>query len=309
MDENNNYGMDEIKFEGPKDAPELICMIHGWPDDLHLWDRLASELLSTNKYRVLRVTMPGYSDNEEIRKMAGVLDPNFHEVATMIANVIKQYQKSSEDKAILVIHDWGSVTGVQLQRLFPGLVKKMVIMDVGPTDTASPISLIFAGIFYQYQNILAYLLWRYMPIIGAPIGDWLHRFQLKRFTNNYDKKFGEYRNLNQSASAAYYYYHYQMNFWLDWIGIRKNPMAPSPKNKSMNPSVPTLFLFGTTGLGHAFQDWSKELQKRNDSDVVSIEGDHWFMLKSPNATNKAVLEWLNFDEKGGKFTPQFRSSL
>ena len=93
-----------------------------------------------------------------------------------------------------------------------------------------------------------------------------------------------------------------MNFWLDWIGIRKNPMAPSPKNKSMNPSVPTLFLFGTTGLGRAFQDWSKELQKRNDSDVVSIEGDHWFMLKSPNATNKAVLEWLNFDEKGGKFT-------
>ena len=33
--------LDEVLVEGPEDAPELVCLIHGWPDDLHLWDDLA----------------------------------------------------------------------------------------------------------------------------------------------------------------------------------------------------------------------------------------------------------------------------
>ena len=39
--------MDDVLLQGPEEAAELICLIHGWPDDLHLWDDLVADLLET----------------------------------------------------------------------------------------------------------------------------------------------------------------------------------------------------------------------------------------------------------------------
>ena len=70
-------------MEGPDDAPELILFIHGWPDDLHLWDALSSDLLQTGRYRCLRCTLPGFGTRHG---KAGVpaLDPNFYEAAQLL---------------------------------------------------------------------------------------------------------------------------------------------------------------------------------------------------------------------------------
>ena len=181
--------MDEVLLEGPDSAPELVCMIHGWPDDLHLWDRLVADMLPTGKYRCLRVTMPGYGhrmgkrvgdgDGEHQQRRLPVSAPNFHEVAALIAAVIETRRQGSE-QVTLIVHDWGSVTGIQLQRAFPGLVKRMVVMDIGPVDDKSVKMMAGAGLYYQWMNQWAYLLWRYVPVVGESLGDWLHRASLRR---------------------------------------------------------------------------------------------------------------------------------
>ena len=38
--------LDEVLLEGPSDG-QLVTLIHGWPDDLHLWDDIVQDLLST----------------------------------------------------------------------------------------------------------------------------------------------------------------------------------------------------------------------------------------------------------------------
>lgn len=99
-------GMDDLLLEGPPEAPELVCLIHGWPDDLHLWDKLVADLLETGKYRCLRVTMPGFG-----HRMGKLVDgrsipvsaPNFHEVAQLIAKVIEAKRQGTE-QASLIVH-------------------------------------------------------------------------------------------------------------------------------------------------------------------------------------------------------------
>ena len=58
-------------------------------------------------------------------------------------------------------------------------------------------------------------------------------------------------------------------------------------------------MFGDSGLGSGFKEWGQALQARADCDVLKVPGNHWFMLKSPEQTNAAVIEWLDF-ELGGK---------
>lgn len=292
--------MDEVLLEGPESASELVCLIHGWPDSLHMWDDLVADLLRTGNYRCLRVTLPGFGnrmgktvtvDGKQVRMP--VCAPNFHKVAQLIAQVIEQ-KKNGTEQVTLIVHDWGSVTGIQLQRQFPDLVKRMVIMDVGPVDDGTLSTYVAMGVYYQWFNQMAYLMWRYVPVIGESFGNWMHRVQLRRF------KFEQWNkaDMNQSASAAYYYHHFQKDYWLQWLGGSPQIVGP-PTNGAPNPACPVLFLYGKKGLGRAFKPWYLELQKRSDSDVLEIPGNHWFMLKSPEQTSAAVLEWLEI-EGGGK---------
>jgi len=292
--------MDGILLEGPEHAQELICLIHGWPDDLHLWDHLVAALLKTGRYRCLRVTLPGYGDRmgkvqyaDGQRVRMPVRAPNFDEVARLIADVILQ-KRMGEEQVTLIAHDWGSVTGIQLQRQFPSLVRKMVLMDIGPID-APTFKMMFAmGAYYQWFNQLAFLIWRDIPVIGENLGNWMHRISLRRFkTETWNKG-----PMDQSASAAYYYHHFQKDYWLQWLGRSPQTVGPPLEGKP-NPSCPTLFLYGEKGLGGGFKPWYSDLHKRSDSDVLAIPGNHWFMLKSPEETSSAVLEWLGI-EGGGK---------
>ena len=311
--------MDDVIIEGPATGT-LVTLIHGWPDDLRMWDDLVSDLLSTGEYRCLRFTLPGYGN---LKKKSGrpVVDPNFHEVANLAADVVRQHQHQDDEKSILIIHDWGSVVGFNLQRLHPQLFSKMVVLDVGPTDDGSgstfrrAAGVIGMGLYYQWFNSAAYFTWRYVPIIGEWLGDSMHQYQVRRFKQFPDGRVHPRANLKQSASAAYFYHYYQANFWLDNFfpfSLRGgSPLAKPPTDPLQNPSVPTLFLYGDNkkSLGSYFGAWIKTLNQRKDSDVVVLPGDHWFMLWSPTETSAAIVKWLEMGDKGGKLGTSFKDRL
>jgi pimeloyl-ACP methyl ester carboxylesterase len=308
--------LDEVLLEGPSDG-QLVTLIHGWPDDLHLWDDIVQDLLSTGKFRCLRVTMPGYGkvNNEK------VIDPNFHEVADLIADVIQHYRRNHQEKSILMAHDWGSVVAFNLQRNFEHLISEMIIMDVGPIDLPFRSALIQGlrvvgmGLYYQWLNMLAYYLWRYIPIVGEPLGNAIHNFEVRRFKQFPDGSVHPRTNLKQSASAAYFYHYYQANFFLDhFFGFSLrggNPLPQPPKDPYANPSVPILFLHGNKrgSLGRFFASWSNKLNEREDSDVCMLNGDHWFMLWSPKETSEVIIKWLDLGPNGGKLSNDFKKSM
>ena len=302
--------MDEVLLEGPSTG-ELITFIHGWPDDLHLWDDLCADLLATNKYRTCRITMPGYGDKHG-KHGNKVIDPNFHQVAQSIAEIIRHNLLHPNEKSILICHDWGAAVGIVLQRLHSNLFSRLVVCDIGPIDHSNVFGMIGMGLYYQWINSFAYWLWRYVPLFGEPLGNLIHQFQVRRFKKFPDGRPHPRTNFQQSASAAYFYHYFQANFFIDDFlpfSLRGgSPLPPPPSDKSKNPSVPTLFLHGDNkaSLGRFFKPWMKELHKREDCDVCVLPGDHWFMLWSPKETSEVVIKWLN---NGGKLDKTFKAKM
>lgn len=286
--------VDDVIMEGPDDAPELILFIHGWPDDLHLWDALSSDLLQTGRYRCLRCTLPGFGTRHG---KAGVpaLDPNFYEAAQLLEGVVQAYRQG-EEQVTLVQHDWGSWVGLQFQRQYPGLVRRMVMMDIGPMDNLGCLMTAAMGAYYQWWNAIAYLLWRYVPLVGKALGDCMHRVSIRRFK----REVWNVGPADQSASAAYFYHYFQKDYCLSCFG-RSNPNTPPAGGGDVDPSCPALFLYGDAGLGRHFRPWFDQLRMRDDCDVQAIPGNHWFMLQSPEATSAVVREWLALPaDRGGK---------
>ena len=148
----------------------------------------------------------------------------------------------------------------------------------------------------MFEQKVVFLLFHgpYIPLIGETLGNWMHYLAIRRFKSELWNKGPK----GQSASAAYFYHHFQIDFWLSLLG-RKPPIVSPPLKGEPNPSCPILFLYGAKGLGGAFKAWFSALRERSDCDVKKIDGDHWFLLKSPEETSSAVLEWLAM-EGGGK---------
>jgi pimeloyl-ACP methyl ester carboxylesterase len=312
------FDLDQVLLEGPPNG-QLITFIHGWPDDLHLWDSLVADLLATNKYRCLRVTLPGYGDTTHPPHK--IVDPDFHQVAALVAQAIQHHQHHAQEQSILIAHDWGSVVAFQLQRRFSHLIQQMIVMDVGPTDLEYTsgfklaAGVVAMGLYYQWLNMLAYYLWRYVPVVGPTLGDAIHRFEVRRFKTFPNGEMHPNVNLNQSASSDYFYHYFQKEQFFRILHLQclrgngGSPLAKPPTGK--NPSVPTLFLHGNHrgSLGKQFKPWSKALNARKDSDVVVLNGNHWFMLNSPKETSAAVINWLGLGKEGGKLNEGLKAQL
>ena len=69
----------------------------------------------------------------------------------------------------------------RFQRQYPGLVRRMVMMDIGPMDNLGCLMTAAMGAYYQWWNAIAYLLWRYVPLVGKALGDCMHRVSIRRF--------------------------------------------------------------------------------------------------------------------------------
>ena len=101
----------------------------------------------------------------------------------MLAESIKDI--SPFDPVVIFVHDWGAVYGFALQNMFPELVLKMIVLDVGPVGLLAPPSIkgaatvVVWGIAYQYVLIFAFLL-SFLPFVGPPLGDRIASWQARK---------------------------------------------------------------------------------------------------------------------------------
>merc|ERR1719221_2269592 len=155
----------------------------------------------------------------------------------------------------------------------PGLVKAMVVMDVGPLvffrsawSWEQLSKTVMAGIAYQYWLFAAYALNRASGTgkLGAPgrqLADRMAKLLLLLIWKNQNKE-AELAGDRITAAACYPYFFFQKAWGVKNVGPLPGPGEP-------DPPCPCLFLYGQKKPFY-FHDpsWVQSLQSRPDCKVV-----------------------------------------
>jgi pimeloyl-ACP methyl ester carboxylesterase len=250
----------EVHVEG--EGPDTIVMVHGWPDTYRLWDAQVEHLKA--QYRCIRFTLPGF-DGAQPRKAYTV-----DEVTGLIRQVIEQL--SPDRKVTLMLHDWGCVYGYEFYMRNPGLVARIVGVDVGePRELRRELAPRAKFYILAYQVWLA-LAWK----IGGRPGDWMSRRMARWGRARSDPRF--------IASRMNYPY------YLAWFG---GAQSFGRQTRRFKPACPMLFIYGERKpfMFHS-KSWADALAQQPGSSLVAFDTGHWVMLQQPERFNQVVGDWL-----------------
>ena len=115
-----------ISYEtrGPADGSPVL-LLHGWPDDLRTWDRVATHLAAAG-FRTIAPSVRGFGGT--LFRDASI--PRTAEVTTLAHDAIELLDVLGIEKATVIGHDWGGRTGFALAALWPDRVEKLVALSV-----------------------------------------------------------------------------------------------------------------------------------------------------------------------------------
>ena len=300
-----------VTADGPEFADEVLFFIHGWPDDLTMWDSQVRHMTHRG-YRCLRVTMPHFAGRDRATELGDRVDaaPDWGAAAHMLAESI--LKSAGGQQVTLVIHDWGCIWGFLVQLLHPELVKAIVAMDVGTPDmfdarVASVPKMILVGLSYQYWLATAHLLGRAAAAagFGHAVGDWMARAfaRLPAVKGALNKHGSDPANLTGgriTSDACYPYFVTHRNFLLELLGakppvlpatVRQRRAAAGPRR---NPDCPLLFFYGKRKPVKFHDDaWEHALRQREDCHVERVDAGHWLSTEQPDVVNEKMAEWLD----------------
>ena len=254
--------IDKVKILVDGEGEEAILMIHGWPDTPAVWEGQVA--FFKENYRCVRLTLPSY-DGPGPREQFTI-----EQISALIKNVIQQY--GIENKAILMVHDWGAAFGYQFYMRYPAMVIKIIGVDIGDFQTymdKAPIKTKLMIYSYQFTNVLTWYL-------GRKGGDKLTRLLAKAF--------------KAPTASAKIFSNMNWPYYMCWFA---GEHAYKHTFKDFNPSCPFLFVYGEDKpIMFHDQQWAEKLAAKDNNSIISFESDHWVMVREPERFNKVVSEWF-----------------
>ena len=297
------------------DSGPLILLAHGWPESWYNWRHQLS-FFAENGYRVVAPDMRGYGSTDA---PADIDDYNIEHLAADMVGILDAL---GESQAIMVGHDWGSIVAWNTVLMYPERFTALVAMSVpyGGRPPQSPMDSwreAFGDNFYYilYHNepggvaeaeydsdpygLISKLYLspdspREAPTVtdplrsaggwigrlGAPTGlpDWLEQADL-------DYVVGEFQRAGFRGGINYY-----RNFHRNW------ELTESYQDTKI--TVPTIFIAGEQDVviaGAPREQLQGAMNRVVEDlrDVVLIPGKgHWVQQEAPDATNKAMLDFL-----------------
>lgn len=106
-----------VTGEGP-----LVIMIHGFPDFWYSWRHQMNGL--RDSYRVVAIDQRGYNLSD---KPEGVEN---YDMSLLVSDVVAVIRHLGAKKATVVGHDWGGVVAWNVAFNAPGIVDKLVILNL-----------------------------------------------------------------------------------------------------------------------------------------------------------------------------------
>ncbi|HEX4330641.1 MAG TPA: alpha/beta hydrolase [Usitatibacter sp.] len=251
----------DVHVEG--DGAESIVMIHGWPDTYRLWDAQAA--FFRDRYRCVRFTLPGFDIGKPRRAYS------LEEVLYIIKHIVEE--TSPGRKVILMLHDWGCAFGYQFAMRHPGLVSKIVGVDIGDAGTPQHLRSLTVK---AKAMVLAYQLWLALAWrIGGHVGDWMTLRMARLARCPSDPRF-----IDSRMDYPYYIR------WMKAHGSYRGMVRFEPK-------VPMLFVYGERKpfLFHT-PEWADAFGARSGNQVQAFATGHWVMSQEPERFNRVVNAWL-----------------
>ena len=111
------YKQSTINYNVDGDSAIPIILIHGFLEELSIWDNLYKKLSTTNK--VIAVDLPGFGKSESISEV--------HSMSLMAVVVEKILNKEAVSECIMIGHSMGGYVCLAFADLFPKKIKGIVL--------------------------------------------------------------------------------------------------------------------------------------------------------------------------------------
>jgi len=285
-------------FKSGGSAGPLMFMIHGWPDDHHVWDAQVAHF--GKRYRTVTIDLPHYgSSSEEAGNWWGYDQDEL--VARCAVTLEKSLAEAGQRHAVLVVHDWGAFLGMQLQRRYPTLVSHLVVIDVvWPSAQPARLSqlhlLVLLGVLYQYWLALSWVIATGVPIVGAALGTAMTRLMMLSAGPPASSLDVRKNALSASMNFMYFYHH-----WItlgEMLGLLPGFDA---RHGTKDAPVPTLFFYAADkGFMFHPESFVRNLLQRTDCGVVKVDRTknggnrvgHWVQVTAAAVVNTEMDAWL-----------------
>jgi pimeloyl-ACP methyl ester carboxylesterase len=256
-------------------------------------------------YLCVRVTLPHFGSSTVGKDAASSsFSPwgySFPDMADILAASIRK--AVSRGKVTLVAHDWGSHYAFHIQNKYPQLIRRMVVLDVGPPSftgsswKAAPVFLAL-GFLYQYL-LVTYFLLSFLPGLAALADRCTRAAAVTYKAGLHDHNTGGERI---TAKCAFPYFWFHWEYFLGLLGMRPGGPSSSPNptaSEQVPAGCPVLFLFGDRKqlcgrrLNFHTERWEKAVAGREGCEVVPLPCGHWLTSQCGGQVNAHMERWLS----------------
>jgi pimeloyl-ACP methyl ester carboxylesterase len=114
------------EFGGNSSSSRSVVMVHGWPDDIHCWDRVIPRL-TTKDCRVITPYLRGSGPTRFLSEHT----MRSGQIAAL-ADDLAQFMEYLDLKNVaLVGHDWGARAAYAVGALFPDRISRLIAISAG----------------------------------------------------------------------------------------------------------------------------------------------------------------------------------
>ena len=272
-----------VTGKGPGDP---VLLLHGYPQNLYEWARLAPLLAA--RHTVVCADLRGYGDSS---KPPGAPDHSNYSFRTMAADQVALMQSLGFERFHLVGHDRGGRVAHRMALDWPAQVRSLSVLDLVPTW----------ALYNQTNRQIAsiYWQWYFLPLpapfperlIGADPDYYFENCLVSTGGKGLDSfdaaMLAEYRRCWRDPAMIH-------ASCCDYRAGRSIDLAHDEADLHIKLACPVLALWGADGLMCKLMDIEAAWRARcADLRVGTVPGGHWFPEHSAEQTASALLGFFS----------------
>lgn len=263
-----------------------ILAVHGYPDNHHVWDPVAEELVETGRYNVVAYDVRGAGASSAPTDRSGYRLPQ------LVDDIGAVIEHLGVEQVHLLAHDWGSIQG------WAAVTDPSVASKIGSYTSISGPHLDYAGQFLRSPRNLRTLVDVVRQFLESGY-IWLFltpRLPEALFRSGFGGRLIETLERIGQSGGPRRAGHRAENDYVNGLNLYRanmprpllKPSVPLPSTEvPVQVLAPRLDLF----VSPALQRFTGAIPPRNR--VLDIDGGHWVVTDRPEMIARLTGEWVD----------------